>query len=102
MGAVTVGSIIGHSEGPGDPVEVKVRPAVFFPITMGDDEPTTIIPAPVGTVKVRVNAPYRVVAGGKPYSGGQTCDAPASEVDHWIRAGWVRVVASSSRKKASK
>lgn len=103
MGAVTTGSIIGHDDGHhNDPVEVKVRPAVSFPMTLADEEPATVIPAPVGTVKVRVNAPYRVVVKGVPYVGGDVVNAPASEVDHWIRSGWVRVVASSSRKKASK
>lgn len=72
--------------------EVKVKPELVF---MDPEEKgiTAVSELTIETVKVKVNAPYRVCYEGKPYSGGDVLTVPKDdERDTWIKAGWATPV----------
>ncbi|MGC2652917.1 MAG: hypothetical protein WA317_04775 [Mycobacterium sp.] len=41
------------------------------------------------TVKVKVNAPFRMVHQGEPYSNGAELTVPDEVAQHWQRSGFV-------------
>ena len=47
---------------------------------------------PEKTVKVRVNAPYRVVHEGNPHTDGDTFMVPEDLAREWERSRWVERV----------
>jgi hypothetical protein len=49
--------------------------------------------AAAGSVKVKVNEPYRVLLDGKAYTGGDVLEIPLDE-EHkiWLKSGWVQPV----------
>jgi hypothetical protein len=47
---------------------------------------------PEKTVKVRVNAPFRVVHEGNPHTDGDTFTAPEELAHEWERSRWVERV----------
>ena len=49
------------------------------------------------TVKVKVNAPYRVVHEGEPYSNGDEVVVPEAVADEWLRATFVERVTSTRK-----
>lgn len=78
------------------PVEVK-QELVFMDAGEGINVPET----PSGTVKIKVNAPYRVVHDGKVYVGGDVLEAPNDDTTKlWLKVKWAEPVRTS--RKASK
>jgi hypothetical protein len=43
-------------------------------------------------VKVKVNAPYRVLHNGKPCTGGDVVEIPADKAKSWAQQRWVEIV----------
>jgi hypothetical protein len=87
---------------PADP-EVKVKPElVFFEGVFDDDiKGITVVPEPVGTIRVCVNANYRVIHK-QAYGGGEEFDAPDDDMTRkWIESGWVSVVPAPKKAKTA-
>ncbi|BBY08173.1 hypothetical protein MNVI_34910 [Mycobacterium noviomagense] len=81
---------------PDDP-EVKVKPELVF--MESDEEGIDVPETPSSTIKVKVNAPYRVVHDGKPHTGGDVLDVPDSEETKLlIRSGCVTPVPAKKEK----
>lgn len=75
------------------PVEVKPE-LVFMDAGEGINVPET----PSGTVKIKVNAPYRIVHGGKVYVGGDVLEAPNDDTTTlWLKAKWAEPVPASRK-----
>jgi hypothetical protein len=78
----------------GDPVTFieaprETRPASVAAMQIKEVEAQ----AAAAPIKVKVNAPYRVIHEGKAFVGGQTLTVP-NDVIHsrWLDAGWVTKV----------
>lgn len=83
------------------PGDVKVTPEVVF-IDTGNSKKGINVADTTGSVKVKVNEPYRVILDGKIHIGGDVLTVPADdERDTWIKAGWVTPVPTPSKDKAA-
>jgi len=69
---------------------VKVKPVI---VCFGDDEEEETMDANPSKIRVRVNAPFRIVVDGEPYTGGDVVEVDDSErTRFWRSARWVTAV----------
>ncbi len=75
----------------------EVKPKMIF--SSGDADEKIGLAVTIPSVKVKVNAPFRVVHDGTAYVGGDEFDVPADDTTNlWVRAGWVERVTKKGTK----